>query len=235
MIDTKLSDLLELQLLDSEIDRLLERRQSLPELADYKSVHEQEAALKAERDGKAETLRQMERDLDKSEGELEILETKLKETETRLFAGGMSSRETEYMRLEVQSLQGQREAMEVRVLQMLDDIEPAREAVEDLDAQLSRLATEKARLDSEIKAAWKVIDTDIGKQEAKKAEAVKPISEDLLDMYEKLRGLKEGVAIAAYEHGVCGGCHMTLSPAEHEEVFAEEIPRCVHCRRILVA
>ena len=44
MIDTKLSDLLELQLLDSEIDRLLERRQSLPELADYKSVHEQEAA-----------------------------------------------------------------------------------------------------------------------------------------------------------------------------------------------
>jgi predicted nucleic acid-binding Zn-ribbon protein len=54
-------------------------------------------------------------------------------------------------------------------------------------------------------------------------------------MYEKLRHSKEGVAIGRFEHGVCGGCHMALSPAEQAEAFSDEIPRCVHCRRLLVA
>jgi predicted nucleic acid-binding Zn-ribbon protein len=66
-------------------------------------------------------------------------------------------------------------------------------------------------------------------------QALAPIDAGLLDLYEKLRGIKEGVAVAVYDHGVCGGCHMALSPAEQEEAFQADLPRCVHCRRILVA
>jgi predicted nucleic acid-binding Zn-ribbon protein len=57
----------------------------------------------------------------------------------------------------------------------------------------------------------------------------------MVELYETLRQSKEGVAIGRFEHGVCGGCHMTLSPAEQIEAFDAEIPRCVHCRRLLVA
>lgn len=235
MISTTLNDLLDLQGIDLEIDRLLERRQSLPQLARYKSVHEQLAEIQVEHETRLESLRQLERNLDKADGELEILEAKLKEHETRLFAGGMSGKETEYMRLEVQGLNGQRDAMEARVLQMLEDIEPARQEVADVEGQIAELNSEKAGLDGEIRVEWKAIDADIAKQEALKAEAAQPIDEGMLEMYEKLRELKEGVAIAAYENGVCGGCHMTLSPAEREEAFADDVPRCVHCRRILVA
>jgi predicted nucleic acid-binding Zn-ribbon protein len=64
---------------------------------------------------------------------------------------------------------------------------------------------------------------------------MEPIDPELLDLYENLRSHKEGVAVAAYDHGVCGGCHMALSPAEQEEAFSGDLPRCVHCRRILVA
>ena len=60
-------------------------------------------AIRAER---AAVLRSLELDLDKAEGELELVEIKLKESETRLYAGGMSGRETEQKRLEVQSLAG---------------------------------------------------------------------------------------------------------------------------------
>lgn len=235
MISTTLSDLLDLQGIDLAIDRLLERRQSIPQLVEYKTVHDRLGELSAEREAVAEQLQQVERDLDKADGELEILEAKLSEHETRLFAGGMSGKETEYMRLEVQSLGGQRDAMEGRVLQMLEDIEPAREDLGKRDAVIAELEGEKSRLDGEIRAEWKVIDAAVAKEEARKAEAVRPISPEMLEMYEKLRELKEGVAIASYDHGVCGGCHMSFSPAEQEEAFADEIPRCVHCRRILVA
>ena len=216
---TSLTDLLDLQEIDLQIDRLLDQRQSLPEL--------EETA--------AGELKQVELELDKAEGELELLELKLKEHETRLFAGGMSGRETEHMRLEVQSLKGQRGALEEKVLGLLESVDPAREKLNVIESDVRSLEADKDGLETSIKTQWKAIDAELARKEERKKEALAPIDAEMLDLYEKLRGIKEGVAIASYDHGVCGGCHMTLSPAEQDEAFASDLPRCVHCRRILVA
>lgn len=232
---TSLADLLDVQDLDSQIDRLLEKRQSLPELAAYKRAHEREQELASELETAAGELKTLELEFDKSEGELQILESKLKEHETRLFAGGMSARETEHMRLEVQSLHGQREALEERVLTMLERLDPAREQAADLEARRHEIGREKAGFETAIKSEWKQIDAELARKEERKAEALTPVPGDLVELYETLRRSKDGVAIGRFEHGVCGGCHMTLSPAEQIEAFAADLPRCVHCRRILVA
>ena len=232
---TTLTDLLDLQEVDIQIDRLLERRQALPELEAYKTAHEELRELEAERDSAGVVLKQLELDLDKAEGELELLEIKLDEHETRLFAGGMSARETEHMRLEVQSLKAQRGSLEEKVLGMLEEIDPAREKVEALEDQVNQVESRKSDLESSIKQQWNTIDAELARKEERKEEALAPIGQELLELYEKLRHLKEGVAVATYDHGVCGGCHMALSPAEQEEAFDADIPRCVHCRRILVA
>lgn len=232
---TSLADLLDVQDLDSRIDRLLEERQSLPELAAYKAAHEELQVLEPEIAEASETLRALELDFDKSEGELEMLEAKLNEHETRLFAGSMSARETEHMRLEVESLKGQRDAMESRVLKLLDNVDPVREQVGQLQDRRESLDGEKARLEVSIKENWKRIDAEIARKEERKAEAISPVPPDLLELYESLRAAKEGVAVGRFENGVCGGCNMELSPAERNEALSAEIPRCVHCRRILVA
>lgn len=232
---TSLADLLDLQEIDLQIDRLLERRQSLPELSGYKMAHEEAKAKESVREAKATELRQVELELDKAEGELQILEAKLEEHETRLFAGGMSGRETEHMRLEVQSLRGQQSAMEEKVLGLLEDVDPARAAVAEIEADIERINARKAELEKAIKDQWKTIDAELARKEERKKGALEPIDPEMLELYEQLRGIKEGVAVASYDHGVCGGCHMTLSPAEQDEVFAADLPRCVHCRRILVA
>ena len=230
-----LADLLDVQDLDLQIDRLLEQRQSLPELESYKETHETLTSKQADLDQARASLRELELSLDKAEGELELLELKVDEHETRLFAGGMSARETEYMRLEVQSLKGQQEAMEEKVLQMLEGIDPARESVAKLETEVGALSATKDELEKSIKAQWTQIDGELARKEERKKEAIVPVAPDLLELYEKLRRIKEGVAVASYDHGVCGGCHMTLSPAEQDEAFDSDLPRCVHCRRILVA
>jgi predicted nucleic acid-binding Zn-ribbon protein len=232
---TSLADLLDVQDLDSRIDRLLEERQNLPELVAYKAAHEELGTLDVEIAEASDILRTLELDFDKSEGELEILEAKLNEHETRLFAGSMSARETEHMRLEVESLRGQREAMESRVLKLLDNVDPVREQVGQLQERQENLVTEKARLEASIKEDWKRIDAEVARKEERKAEAISPVPPDLLELYESLRAAKEGVAVGRFENGVCGGCNMALSPAERNEALSAEIPRCVHCRRILVA
>ncbi|HJQ75783.1 MAG TPA: C4-type zinc ribbon domain-containing protein [Acidimicrobiia bacterium] len=232
---TSLSDLLDLQEIDLQIDRLLDQRQSLPELEAYKAAHEEVQSLQRDREREAAILRQLDLNLDKAEGELELLELKLDEHETRLFAGGMSARETEHLRLEVQSLKGQKDALESKVLALLEEIDPARSRVQEVEAEIARVEGAKSELESSIKTQWKTIDAELSRKEERKQEALGPIPEDLIELYDSLREIKEGVAIAAYDHGVCGGCHMTLSPAEQEEAFSTELPRCVHCRRLLVA
>lgn len=232
---TSLADLLDVQALDTQIDRLLDERQSLPQLEEYKQSHERVTSLEKELQGARTDLRELELSLDKAEGELEILEVKLEEHETRLFAGGMSARETEHMRLEVQSLKGQKDALEERVLGLLERVDPAREVVARLEGETGIESKRGTELETAIRDHWRRIDAEIARKEERKAEAVAPIDEDLMELYEKLRRTKEGVAIAPFDHGVCGGCHMTLSPTEQEEALSDELPRCVHCRRLLVA
>lgn len=231
---TSLADLLDVQDLDLQIDRLLHSRQHLAELSDYKGTHEELVEVEAELEAAAATLRAHELDFDKSEGELEMLEAKLNEHETRLFAGGMSGRETEHMRLEVQGLRGQREAMEERVLRLLDTVDPAREVVKQLEERRASLVARKEALETVIKSEWKKIDAELARKEDRKREAVAPIPPDLMEMYEQLRAAKEGVGVGRLTDGVCGGCNMALSSAEQAEALGAEPPRCVHCRRLLV-
>ena len=94
-------------------------------------------------------------------------------------------------------------------------------------------ATESA-LEAQVGAEWKKIDAELARREGRKAEIIPLIPVDLLTMYDKLRASKEGVAIGRLIDGVCGGCHLALSAAEQVEVAADDPPRCLHCRRLLV-
>jgi predicted nucleic acid-binding Zn-ribbon protein len=96
------------------------------------------------------------------------------------------------MRLEVQSLRGQGGALEEKVLRLLDDVDPVRDEVAGLNKEIDRLNDEKEGLESSIKEQWKTIDDDLARKEERKVQALAPIDAGLLDLYEKLRGIKEG-------------------------------------------
>lgn len=229
-----LIDLLDLQEVDLAIDRLLHQRQTLPELTTYQERAGQRdrlVALQTERQGR---LRSLERDLDKAEGELELIEIKLKESETRLFAGGMSGRETEQKRLEVQSLRGQQGAMEERALAFIEDVDPLRAEFAQAAAEIEAINREVEELEARISDAWKEIDAQIARKEESKREISVPISPELIALYEQLRRSKEGVAVGRLDAGVCGGCHLSLSRPEQAEAAEWVPPRCIHCMRILV-
>jgi hypothetical protein len=231
---TALSDLLDLQEVDSAIDRLRHRRQNLPELEQYRQVFEAAGVLAAELKELEARLHQHDLAEDKSEGELQLLELKLKEHETRLYAGGMSAREAEYMRMEVESLRGQRSAMEEKTLGLLDVIDPLLDELKVLRAKHEALLVEEGRLKGIIEEAWGKLDAEIGRKQARRSELALPIPAELTEIYEGLRKTKQGVGVGRLEGGVCGGCHLALSKPEQAEAARSEPPRCIHCLRILV-
>ncbi|HJR88477.1 MAG TPA: hypothetical protein VJ930_12565 [Acidimicrobiia bacterium] len=233
-LDGGLADLLDLQDVDLAIDRLLHQRQTLPVLAEYQNQSGERDRLAAAIAEKRGELRGLELDLDKAEGELDILENKLNESETRLFAGGMNARETEQKRLEVQALRGQQATMESRVLELIDVVDPLRADLEKLEGELASRNKRVGLLENEISVAWAEIDAQIARREATKTELAQPISPDLMILYEQLRRSKEGVAVGRLVNGTCGGCHLALSIPEQQEASEWEPPRCLHCMRILV-
>lgn len=229
-----LSDLLDLQEVDLEIDRLLHERQSLPELAEYRAAHEHSETLQRELDAAAAEMRDTSLQLDKTEGELEITSQRLDAEQNRLYAGGMSARDADYLRREVEMLTRQRSEAEDLVLELMERREQHEAAVADLKERKEAADTAKADLEGQIKQAWSGIDSRLAVKESRKAEVVPRIDEDLLDLYEELRSTKEGVAVGALTDSMCGGCHLKLTAAEVIDAKRSDPPRCIHCRRILV-
>jgi predicted nucleic acid-binding Zn-ribbon protein len=230
-----LADLLDLQHVDSEIDRLLESRSSLPELEQYRRAHVRSESVRLELTDKQRVLREVALAFDRSNGELEIAETKVVQQERRLYAGGMSAKETENLRLDVESLRRRVKETEDEVLEFLQQRESLENEIAAVEGRLAEVEVEERRLNEVIREAWRGIDAELARREERKAAAVSLIQPDLLELYEELRERKDGVAVGRLdETGMCGGCHLKLSAAERRQALEEDPPRCIRCRRILV-
>ena len=229
-----LADLLDLQDVDLQIDRLLNERQSLPALDHYKKAHEALEVTTSAHESLTAELRELNLELDKLNGELTISEEKLAAEQNRLYAGGLSARDADYLRQEVEMLGRKNTGMEDSILELMEQRETKEAQLQSLEADRASQTEVKDRFEAEIGVAWTEIDAKLARKEARKADIVPLVDEDLLEMYEELRPVKEGVAVARLGEGVCGGCHLALTAAEQLEVSRLDPPRCIHCRRILV-
>lgn len=230
-----LEDLLELQSLDSAIDRLLDRRSHLPALAKFRDVHRRLEKLNADIVATEATKRELDLAEGKEEGEMKLDEDKVRREEQRLFAGvGLTAKDLGHLRDEVAMLRQRISKREDEALALIEQQQAAAASLEGLGAERVTVQAEKAGLEAEIAAEWKLMDDEIARLEARKRDTVPSIDPELLALYEEIRPLKEGVAAAALTDGTCGGCHLKLSAAEQIQVNRSYPPRCLHCRRILV-
>ena len=79
------------------------------------------------------------------------------------------------------------------------------------------------------------VEAELAARESERTNVAAAIDPETLELYEELRPQKKGVAAAALVDGVCQGCHEQLSAVELSRVRStDRIPRCEHCRRILV-
>jgi uncharacterized protein len=229
-----LEALLDVQGVDSEIDRLLARRSGLPQLDSYRKAHARLTALEAQLAEAGARIRDIGLALDRAEGEMVIDEEKLEREERRLYAGGLSARDATHLRDEVEMLRGRISGREDEVLALMEQREAGEADASVLEEKRADVSAEKERLDAEIKEAWAAIDAEVASLRERRAGMVAAVDPDLLEMYESLRPGKEGVAAAVLVDRVCGGCHLALSAAEESQVLKAWPPRCLHCRRIVV-
>src|SRR5262249_20092115 len=115
---------------------------------------------------------------------------------------------------------------------------------EESDGRVNALRTERsggqADLDSVAQrrdAAHKEIDDEAAATTAARAAVAKDVPEDLLALYEKLRGQFGGGGAAKLHRGACQGCHLAMNTVDLTRMRAapeDEVVRCEECRRILI-
>lgn len=229
-----LEDLLDLHAIDREIDRLLERRSGLPELEAYRRADTELRDSTSRREEWSARLRQIALDLDKANGELSLTEDKAKREESRLYAGGMSARDADYLRREVESLRSRISVTEEKVLELMEERDAAARRVDEMGAEVAEAASRKEALEETIRRQWREIDSEVSAKEARKAEVAPLIAGDLMELYDQLRSNADGDVVGRLEDGICGACHLKLSAAEEARARKEDPPRCIHCQAILV-
>ena len=229
-----LGDLLDLQEIDLEIDRLLDERASLPELDRYRTTHGEVQRLEQEKVDADAALKEADLGLDKSNGELEILAAKAASEQNRLYAGGLSARDADYLRREVDMLYQQVSSMEDEVLHFIEKKEECEQQVAKIAEELESTTAEREELRTVITEKWRVIDKHLENKEERKTSTIKLVDDDYLELYERLRESQEGRVVGRLTGGVCGTCHLKLSAAEESRAVKDDPPRCIHCRAILV-
>lgn len=229
-----MADLLDLQEIDLQIDRLLDKRSSLAELEMYKTAHAEVERLEMSKSDASASLKSADMGLSKSNGELEILAEKAAAEQNRLYAGGMSARDADYVRREVEMLYAKVSKMEDDVIAFIELKEDAEAQVDGLSEELVAASSERDALRDSITEQWRLIDKELAMKEERKSAGISLVDEYLLEIYDGLRGSNEGRVVGRLVEGVCGSCHLKLSAAEEARAVKDDPPRCIHCRAILV-
>jgi predicted nucleic acid-binding Zn-ribbon protein len=230
--------LLDVQALDTTIDQLTHRRESLPE-------HAELARLKArlEEVGSSIVVTETEesdiaKEQAKAEGDVEQVVARANRDQQRLDAGQVGSpRELENLQSEISSLSRRRSDLEDTVLEVMERREDAQRRLADLVAEREQLTAEIATVEARRDEQLADIDRHRGKSTGERAGVAAEVPRELLDLYEKIRASHGGVGAAQLHRGRCEGCHLSLDASSLNQLRAaspDAVVRCEECRRILV-
>jgi uncharacterized protein len=224
--------------LDSRLDRLAHRRQGLPELAEI-------AELRKRREESANQVVLAETEVDdlgreqrKADADVEQVKTRRARDEQRLDGGQVGSpKELQTLQHEIETLERRISDLEDAELDVMERLETAQSELERLHSSITEYDESLRGLEERRDAAMAEIDAEVREAESERAQIVTGIPDDLLKLYERLRGSHGGVGAAALKQRRCQGCRLELNAADLRDMAAaaeDEVLRCEECQRILV-
>ena len=230
--------LLDLQEVDTALDRLDHRKRTLPELAEIQHAEERLGEFSDALVAAQTEISDIDREQKKAEQDVDQVRARADRDQKRLDSGQVSSaRDLENLQSEIVSLQRRQSDLEEIVLEVMERREEAETRLRDVDADRETSEKTLAELSARRDAAYRELDGQAELHRAARAGIVADIPDDLMKLYEKLREQHRGVAATALLRGQCQGCHLQLNTVELNEIRAaakDDVIRCEECRRILV-
>ena len=137
---------------------------------------------------------------------------------------------------EIDMLARQRTKLDEKVLSLLDHIEGVRSSEAARKQTLAQAAVALKSIQAAYTAKADALKADAKKLLTQRKAAAKGVDPSLIERYDHLRSLKNGLAIVVLEDAnACGGCKMGLPSSIVKRVLSgDDIETCNNCKRILI-
>lgn len=229
--------LLDLQRVDSGVDRLNQRKADLPEQHELDELNEQRSGIAVTHAEAQASLDAVAREQTKLETEIQQIDDKVTHEQGRLYSGEVSNpKELSNIQAELDALRRRKAHLEDEELEVMERRESIEKEHGDLLTSMSDLDAKVADATARRDAASTEIEAELKRFAEERVQLVPTINAEVLALYEDIRARRGGVAVGALVEGTCRACGLPLSPMQRDEIKRSDEPiiRCENCRRLLV-
>jgi len=222
--------LYKLQQVDLELQR---KQQELNEvenqLRDDKALVAAESKLASQK----EQLEDARKKQKSSEWELEDLQEKVRQINSKLYVGTTTNpKELVNLEKEVKGLKSQIRPKEDVLLGLMSQVEEIEAKVKTTTEEIERLKREWEQRQETLGQRKSEVETVLAKLRGDRNGLGQQIDPEALNTYERLR-LTRGQAVVKVERGKCQGCHITVPTSQWQKAKAGDLIQCTSCSKIL--
>jgi predicted nucleic acid-binding Zn-ribbon protein len=222
--------LYKLQQLDLELQK---KQQELSEvenqLGDNKALVSAESRLASQK----EQLEDARKKQKSSEWELEDLQEKIRQIDSKLYSGKTKDpKELVYLEKEVKGLKSQTTIKEDTLLGLMSLTEETEARVKTTAGELERLKKEWEQRQETLRPRKSEIEIALADLQEERERSAEQIDSEAFNIYERIR-ITTGQAVVKVERGRCLGCHITVPTSQWQKAKAGDLIQCNNCSRIL--
>ena len=226
--------LIKLQEIDLEVLRLRKRLEGMPQIEALRKVKAKIAEV-SEKSKQISAMRsecelEMQRLVDEDEALVEKsgqLQAKIDEND--------DFRSVTNLTRELEGVAKRRNKVEFdhgKLAERIDKISSVEDQVADA---LAKLEGQQTRFESEISAAIEEINAKLAEHKIAHDQALADVSAERAELYERLKGTKNGIAVGILAKGHCSACMVGFPEGKLVQLMAgPDVTTCPQCHRILV-
>jgi predicted nucleic acid-binding Zn-ribbon protein len=219
-----------LQQLDLELQ---EKQQELNEVENQLSDNKALIAAESKLASQKEQLEDARKKQKSSEWELEDLQEKVRQIDSKLYSGKTKDpKELVNLEKEVKGLKSQIRPKEDVLLGLMSQVEEIEAKVKATAEEVERLKREWKQSQEALRQRKSEVETVLAKLKEERKGLAQQIDPEVLNTYERLR-LTKGQAVVKVERGKCQGCHITVPTSQWQKARAGDLIQCNSCSKIL--
>ena len=219
------------------LDQIEHATSNLPQHREVTALEDEARTLDTQLVNSRTALSDVQREVDKSEADVQLVRDRAARDRARLDAGTGTAKDLQALQHELTSLSRRQSELEDIELGIMERAEALAEHVTVLERDQRDLAT---RLAAVVEARDRALGDYAGERDSvagRRAATVESVGEDLVALYERIRSGNGGIGASELSQRRCGGCHMELNQVDMNRITqapADEVLRCEECGRILV-
>lgn len=223
--------LAQVQEVDLKIDQLNNRKKALP--AHLKALDQNVAQLEATLNAKTAELGEIEKKQKQSKAAIELNQDRMGRSSKKL-EGVQNSQEFQAASKEIEQLKKMNADLESQQVKFTQDVEAIQKTVADLNQQIEKVKSERQSKVQEVEGETGKLDKDLGELTIHRNSFAVDIQPQVLSRYDRVRGARAGVGVAAAIAGRCTVCNLMVPPQMFNELQkALEVMHCPSCHRLL--